>query len=237
MQIYPAIDLKQGCAVRLSKGEMSSAKIYSTKPEELAKRFEDYGATWLHVVDLDGAFAAKPINFKTIQSIAKSTNLKIQVGGGIRDEERIKAYLELGINRVILGSIALKNPEFVKQIAPKYPIVVGIDARNGMVATEGWADTSDVRAGELASKFSKSGVKAIITTDIEKDGMLSGVNTELVREVALASNLESIASGGVSSLDDIRTLSQLSYVGGVIVGKAYYEAGLDLKEAFKIAKG
>ncbi|BCX79946.1 1-(5-phosphoribosyl)-5-[(5-phosphoribosylamino)methylideneamino]imidazole-4-carboxamide isomerase [Campylobacter sp. 19-13652] len=235
MQIYPAIDLKEGCAVRLSKGEMSSAKIYSREPAELAKVFADFGAQWLHVVDLDGAFAAELVNFKTIEKIIKATNLKVQIGGGIRDEERIKRYLDIGASRVILGSIALKNPSFVKEVAPKYPVVVGIDARGGMVATEGWAQTSNVRADVLAKEFNTSGVRAIITTDIEKDGMLKGVNTELVRQVALSSGLETIASGGVSSLDDIRTLAELEYVGGVIVGKAYYEAGLDLRQAFRIA--
>lgn len=236
MQIYPAIDLKQGCAVRLSKGEMSSAKIYSNDPAQLAKEFADMGAQWLHVVDLDGAFAAELVNFKTIEAIVKATNLKVQVGGGIRDEERIKRYLNLGVSRVILGSIALKSPDFVREMAPKYPIVVGIDAMGGMVATEGWAKVSKISAATLAKEFGASGVQAIITTDIEKDGMLGGVNVELVQEVAKASGLETIASGGVSGIKDIRALANLDYVGGVIVGKAYYEGGLDLQEAFKIAK-
>lgn len=236
MIIYPAIDLKQGSAVRLSKGEMDSAKIYSQDPAQLAVLFANMGAEHLHVVDLDGAFAGGPVNFEVIKSIIKATNLKVQVGGGIRDEERIKQYLDIGVERVILGSIALRDPKFVKQMASKYPIVVGIDAKDGLVASDGWADVSEVRADILAREFAKSGVKAIITTDIGRDGMLSGVNTKLVHDVAMASGIQTIASGGVSSIEDIKHLSSLSYVGGVIVGKAYYEGKLDLSQAFEIAK-
>ena len=233
MEIFPAIDLKEGKAVRLSKGEMSSAKIYSDEPQNLAKEFEDAGAKWLHVVDLDGAFAGEAVNFKTIEKIVKSTNLRVQVGGGIRDEARIKAYLKLGVNRVILGSVALKDPGFVKKMAKIYPVVVGIDAKDGYVAVQGWADVSEVKASDLAATFAGAGVQAIICTDISKDGMLGGVNVEFTRQIARASRVETIASGGVSGLEDILALKNTGDVGGVIVGKAYYEGRIDLKAAFR----
>ena len=233
MEIFPAIDLKEGKAVRLSKGEMSSAKIYSDEPQNLAKEFEDAGAKWLHVVDLDGAFAGEAVNFKTIEKIVKSTNLRVQVGGGIRDEARIKAYLTLGVSRVILGSVALKDPDFVKKMAKIYPVVVGIDAKDGYVAVQGWADVSEVKASDLAAAFAGVGVQAIICTDISKDGMLGGVNVEFTRQIARASGVETIASGGVSGLEDILALKNTGDVGGVIVGKAYYEGRIDLKAAFR----
>lgn len=236
MEILPAIDLKNGFAVRLKKGEMNSAKIYSDKPWELAEKFADLGAKWLHIVDLDGAFAGEAKNVKTIEKIVKSTNLKIEVGGGIRDEERIKFYKNSGVSRFILGSAALKNPEFVKQMAKKYKIAVGIDAKNGFVATEGWAEVSNIKACELAKIYADAGVEAIICTDISKDGMLSGVNVKFSGEIAKSSGIKTIASGGVKDLSDIKALKQSGKIYGVIVGKAYYEGSIDLKEAFLIAK-
>ena len=208
MEILPAIDLKNGFAVRLKKGEMNSAKIYSDKPWELAEKFADLGAKWLHIVDLDGAFAGEAKNAKTIEKIVKSTNLKIEVGGGIRDEERIKFYKNSGVSRFILGSAALKNPEFVKQMAKKYKIAVGIDAKNGFVATEGWAEVSNIKACELAKIYADAGVEAIICTDISKDGMLSGVNVKFSEEIAKSSGIKTIASGGVKDLSDIKALKQ-----------------------------
>ena len=236
MEILPAIDLKNGFAVRLKKGEMNSAKIYSDKPWELAEKFADLGAKWLHIVDLDGAFAGEAKNVKTIEKIVKSTNLKIEVGGGIRYEERIKFYKNSGVSRFILGSAALKNPEFVKQMAKKYKIAVGIDAKNGFVATEGWAEVSNIKACELAKIYADAGVEAIICTDISKDGMLSGVNVKFSEEIAKSSGIKTIASGGVKDLSDIKALKQSGKIYGVIVGKAYYEGSIDLKEAFLIAK-
>jgi 1-(5-phosphoribosyl)-5-[(5-phosphoribosylamino)methylideneamino]imidazole-4-carboxamide isomerase len=233
MEIFPAIDLKQGCAVRLSKGEMQSAKIYSKDPCELAKKFEDLGAKWLHLVDLDGAFAGEAVNFKAIERIVKSTRLRVEVGGGIRDEARIKEYLSLGVDRFILGSAALKNPDFVKQMAKLYRIVVGIDAKNGLVATEGWAELSRVKAIDLARDYADAGVCAIICTDISRDGMLSGVNVEFSRSIAKASGIDTIASGGVKDMNDIIALKNAGLIAGVIVGKAYYEGTLDLKKAFE----
>ena len=233
MEIFPAIDLKQGCAVRLSKGEMQSAKIYSKDPCELAKKFEDLGAKWLHLVDLDGAFTGEAVNFKAIERIVKSTRLRVEVGGGIRDEARIKEYLSLGVDRFILGSAALKNPDFVRRMAKLYRIVVGIDAKDGLVATEGWAELSRVRATDLARDYADAGVCAIICTDISRDGMLSGVNVEFSRSIAKASGIDTIASGGVKDMNDIITLKNAGLIAGVIVGKAYYEGTLDLKKAFE----
>ena len=233
MEIFPAIDLKQGCAVRLSKGEMQSAKIYSKDPCELAKKFEDLGAKWLHLVDLDGAFAGEAVNFKAIERIVKSTRLRVEVGGGIRDEARIKEYLSLGVDRFILGSAALKNRDFVRRMAKLYRIVVGIDAKDGLVATEGWAELSRVKATDLARDYADAGVCAIICTDISRDGMLSGVNVEFSRSIAKASGIDTIASGGVKDMSDIIALKNAELIAGVIVGKAYYEGTLDLKKAFE----
>ena len=236
MEIFPAIDLKEGKAVRLFKGEMNSAKIYSDAPWELAKRFEDMGAKWLHVVDLDGAFAGEAVNLKSVEKIAKAANLQIQIGGGIRDEARIKSYLDSGITRVILGSAALKDPNFTKEMAQKYRVAVGIDAKDGFVAVQGWAEVSQMRATELARKFAGAGVEAIICTDISKDGTLSGVNVEFTSQIAKASGINTIASGGVKDIEDILALMHAGDVYGAIVGKAYYEGTLDLKEAFKLGR-
>nr|WP_315008809.1 1-(5-phosphoribosyl)-5-[(5-phosphoribosylamino)methylideneamino]imidazole-4-carboxamide isomerase [uncultured Campylobacter sp.] len=233
MEIFPAIDLKQRCAVRLSKGEMQSAKIYSKDPCELAKKFEDLGAKWLHLVDLDGAFAGEAVNFKAIERIVKSTRLRVEVGGGIRDEARIKEYLSLGVDRFILGSAALKNRDFVRRMAKLYRIVVGIDAKDGLVATEGWAELSRVKATDLARDYADAGVCAIICTDISRDGMLSGVNVEFSRSIAKASGIDTIASGGVKDMNDIIALKNAGLIAGIIVGKAYYEGTLDLKKAFE----
>ncbi|CZE46994.1 1-(5-phosphoribosyl)-5-[(5-phosphoribosylamino)methylideneamino]imidazole-4-carboxamide isomerase [Campylobacter geochelonis] len=235
MEILPAIDLKEGLAVRLSKGLMDSAKVYSKEPWELAKKFEDMGAKWLHIVDLDGAFAGEARNHKVIEKIVSSTNLNIEVGGGIRDEKRIIEYKNLGVYRFILGSIALKNPQFVKDMALKYSLVVGIDAKDGMVAVEGWAEVSDMRAVDLAKEYANAGVDAIICTDISKDGMLSGVNIKFSEEIAIASGIDTIASGGVKDINDIIAAKNSGKIAGIIVGKAYYEGKIDLKEAFSLS--
>jgi phosphoribosylformimino-5-aminoimidazole carboxamide ribotide isomerase len=235
MTILPAIDLKDGKAVRLTKGLMDSAKIYSSEPWQVAKKFEELGSEWVHLVDLNGAFAGEPKNLEQIKKIRENTNLKLELGGGIRDEETIKMYLDLGIDRLILGSIAVKNPEFVKEMAKKYPIVVGIDAIDGYVAVEGWAEVSKMRATELAKEFANAGVEAIICTDVSRDGTLSGVNVEFTKEIQEASGLETIASGGVKDIEDIKALLRAN-IDGVIVGKAFYEGTLNLKEAFKLTK-
>lgn len=234
MDILPAIDLKDGKAVRLSKGLMNSAKIYSDEPWMVAKKFEELGSKWLHIVDLNGAFKGEPANLEQIKKIRENCNLKIELGGGIRDEDTIKMYLDLGVDRLILGSIALTNPQFVKDMAKKYPIAVGIDAKDGMVAVEGWAEVSNMEANKLAKKFANAGVEAIICTDISKDGMLCGVNVEFTENIALASKVDTIASGGVKDLQDIKNCKENGNISGVIVGKAFYEGTLDLKEAFEI---
>ena len=204
MDILPAIDLKDGKAVRLSKGLMESAKIYSDEPWEVAKLFENMGSTWLHLVDLNGAFAGEPKNLEQIEKIRKHCNLKLELGGGIRDEETIRRYVDLGIDRVILGSIALKNPAFVKEMCQKYRVVVGIDAIDGYVAVEGWAEKSTMKATDLAKEFANAGVEAIICTDVGRDGMLSGVNVEFTLSIAQASGIATIASGGLKDIDDIK---------------------------------
>ncbi len=234
MDILPAIDLKDGKAVRLSKGLMNSAKIYSDQPWQLARKFEELGSKWLHIVDLNGAFKGEPANLEQIKEIRKSCNLKIELGGGIRDEETIKMYSELGVDRLILGSIAVKNPQFVKDMAKKYNIAVGIDAKNGMVAVEGWAEVSNMKATTLAKEFANAGVKAIIGTDISKDGMLCGINIEFTEDIAKASGIDTIASGGVKDIKDIITCKENGNIAGIIVGKAFYEGTLNLEEAFKI---
>jgi phosphoribosylformimino-5-aminoimidazole carboxamide ribotide isomerase len=199
----------------------------------VAKRFEELGSEWVHLVDLNGAFAGEPKNLEQIKKIRENTNLKLELGGGIRDEDTIKMYLDLGINRLILGSVAVKNPDFVKEMAVKYPIVVGIDAIDGYVAVEGWAETSEMKATDLAREFANCGVEAIICTDVGRDGMLSGVNIEFTKAIKEASGVETIASGGLKDINDIKALLEAG-IDGTIVGKAFYEGTLDLAEAFKL---
>jgi len=232
MEIFPAIDLKDGKAVRLTKGLMDSAKIYSNEPSELAKRFEDMGARWLHVVDLNGAFLGEPKNIKQIEKIRKNTNLKIQLGGGIRDEETIKKYLDLGINRLILGSIAAREPQKVINLADKYPIAVGIDAKDGFVAVDGWGKNEGIKAIELAKIYENSKIECIIATDITKDGTLSGLNIEFIKSIQDASKKKVIASGGVASEEDVIKVKE-NGIFGVIIGKAFYEGKIDLEKILK----
>lgn len=234
MELFPAIDLKDGQAVRLTKGLMDSAKIYSDEPWQVAKRFEELGSTWLHLVDLNGAFAGEPKNLEQIEKIRQNCNLKMELGGGIRDEATIKRYVELGIDRIILGSIAVKDPQFVIDMAAKYPIAVGIDAVDGFVAVEGWGEVSSMKATDLARKFADAGVEAIICTDVGRDGTLSGVNVDFTVEIAKASGVDTIASGGVKDIEDIKKLKASENVAGAIIGKAFYEGKLDLAEAFKV---
>jgi len=235
MTILPAIDLKDGKAVRLSKGLMDSAKIYSDEPWQVAARFEELGSQWVHLVDLNGAFAGSPKNLEQIKKIRANSNLKLELGGGIRDEETIKMYLDLGVDRLILGSIALKDPAFVKEMAAKYPIVVGIDAIDGMVAVEGWSELSNMKATDLAREFADAGVEAIICTDVSRDGMMSGVNIDFTLAIKEASGLETIASGGLRDMEDIHRLLEAG-IDGTIVGKAFYEGTLDLEQAFRYIK-
>ncbi|MDQ1244656.1 MAG: phosphoribosylformimino-5-aminoimidazole carboxamide ribotide isomerase [Campylobacterota bacterium] len=233
MTLYPAIDLKDGKAVRLTKGLMDSAKIYSDEPWMLVKKFEEMGAEWVHLVDLNGAFAGEPKNLEQIIKIRENCNVKLELGGGIRDEATIKKMLEIGIDRVILGSIAVKDSKFVKEMAAKYPIAVGIDAINGFVAVEGWGEVSTMRATDLAKEFANAGVEAIICTDVSKDGTLGGVNVDFTLAIAKASGVSTIASGGVKDESDIEALVATNLIEGVIIGKAYYEGTLDLPKMFK----
>lgn len=232
IDIYPAIDLKDGKAVRLYKGEMSSAKIYG-EALDFAKKFEDMGASWIHIVDLNGAFKGSPQNINQIEQILAKTKLSIQLGGGIRDEECIKLYQSLGIKRLILGSIALNNPQFVLDMAKKYCIAVGIDAKNGKVATQGWANSSDEDAFNFAAKFKSSSVNAIICTDINRDGALSGINIDFTQNIAKNSGIYTIASGGFASESEFEKLCNNELISGVIVGKAFYEGRIDLANMFK----
>ena len=232
MEIFPAIDLKDGKAVRLTKGLMESAKVYSDEPWEMAKRFEEMGSKWLHIVDLNGAFAGEPKNIEQIEKIRKKTNLKIQLGGGIRDEDTIKKYLDLGINRLILGSIAAREPQKVINLADKYPIAVGIDAKNGFVAVNGWGENSSIKASELAKIYENSKIECIIATDISKDGTLSGLNIDFILEIQNASKKRVIASGGVASEEDIKKVKE-NGIYGVIIGKAFYEGKINLEKILK----
>ncbi|WP_345985014.1 1-(5-phosphoribosyl)-5-[(5-phosphoribosylamino)methylideneamino]imidazole-4-carboxamide isomerase [Sulfurimonas sp. HSL-1656] len=234
MTLLPAIDLKDGEAVRLTKGLMESAKVYSSQPWELVKRFEELGAEWVHLVDLNGAFAGEPKNLEQIEKIRKNCSVKLELGGGIRDEATIKRYLDLGIDRVILGSIAVKDPEFVKAMAAKYPVVVGIDAIDGYVAVEGWGEVSEMKATDLAKAFADAGVEAIICTDVGRDGTLSGVNVDFTLDIARASGIPTIASGGVRDDSDLAALAVTDEVAGVIIGKAFYEGTIDLEEVLKV---
>ena len=234
MTLYPAIDLKDGKAVRLTKGLMESAKIYSDEPWQLVKTFEEMGAEWVHLVDLNGAFAGEPKNLEQIVKIRENCNVKLELGGGIRDEATIQKMLEIGIDRIILGSIAVKDPQFVKDMAAKYPIAVGIDAIDGYVAVEGWGEVSEMKATDLAREFANAGVEAIICTDVGRDGTLSGVNVDFTLDIARASKVATIASGGVKDEEDIKALIATGEIEGVIIGKAYYEGTLDLAKMFQL---
>lgn len=229
LDIYPAIDLKDGKAVRLLKGEMKSAIVYGDALD-FAKQFEAMGARWLHIVDLNGAFAGEPKNIKQIEQILQHTHLQIQIGGGIRDESCIKRYTQMGVKRVILGSMAMKNPQFVKEMAQIYPIVVGIDARNGKVAVQGWAEEGQIEASQLAKMFAGSGITAIVCTDINRDGALSGINVDFTEDIGRQSHIYTIASGGFSNTEELKILEENSYIQGVIIGKAFYENKINLKD-------
>lgn len=234
MTIYPAIDLKQGRAVRLSEGLMETAKTYSLNPLDLAMQFEDMGAKNLHLVDLDGAFSDSPKNLSIIKSIISNTSLDVQVGGGIKEEQTVDMYFQAGVKRTILGSVAYKDPDLVIDLARKYEIIVGIDAKDGFVATRGWANLTNLKATDLAAKYKGSDVAAIICTDISKDGMLSGINKNYTLAIKRSCGLPTIASGGLSSLKELREIADLKEIDGIIIGKAYYEGKLDLKEALKL---
>ncbi len=240
MVILPAIDIINGQCVRLNKGDYATAEKVADSYLETALSFEKAGAEWIHMVDLDGAKAGKPVNAKIYNDVAEKTRLKVEVGGGIRNIETISEYLDMGISRVILGSAALKNPDLVKSSIEKFgseKIVVGIDAKNGFVATEGWVETSDVNYIDLANKMIEYGIKYFIFTDISKDGMLSGVNAEQLQALydATKGRANIVASGGVHTIEDIRICKKMGLY-GTICGKSLYSGTLDLAEAVKLAQ-
>ncbi|MFM9890157.1 MAG: 1-(5-phosphoribosyl)-5-[(5-phosphoribosylamino)methylideneamino]imidazole-4-carboxamide isomerase [Rickettsiales bacterium] len=238
MRLYPAIDLKDGACVRLLKGDMNAATIYNPDPAAQARAFAEVGFDYLHVVDLNGAVSGARVNRPAVEAILSSTNVPVQLGGGIRDYAAIEAWLEAGITRVILGTAALKDPNLVKQAARDYPgrIVVGIDARGGMVATEGWVDTSEVRAVDLAKLFEDAGVAAIIYTDIARDGTLSGPNLDETAALAAAISIPVILSGGIGSMADLQAVKTRAAPGieGIILGRALYEKTVDAHEALAL---
>ncbi len=238
MIVIPAIDLKEGKCVRLLQGRAEDATVYSDNPEDTAKRWVAEGAELLHIVDLDGAFTGGMKNISAIEAIRKAIRIPIEVGGGIRDMNRIEKLLSLGVNRIILGTVAVEKPELVKEACKKYPdkILIGIDAKNGFVATKGWVEVTQIKAKELALKMQGYGTAGIIYTDISKDGMLTGPNMEATREMAESLNIPVIASGGISSIDDIKRLSEIKGLWGAITGKAIYSGTLNLKEAIKLVK-
>jgi phosphoribosylformimino-5-aminoimidazole carboxamide ribotide isomerase len=238
MILFPAIDLKDGACVRLKLGLMEDATVFNLDPGAQAKSFADAGAEWIHVVDLNGAFAGKPVNAAAVEAILKSVSAPVQLGGGIRDMATIEGWLERGIRRVILGTVALKNPALVKEACKRFPgrIAVGIDAKGGKVAVEGWAETSDLNVLDLALKFEDVGVAAIIYTDIDRDGVLAGPNVTATAALADAIKTPVIASGGVSSLDDLRALKAYPRLEGVISGRAIYDGRIDVAQAIALLK-
>ncbi len=238
MIIFPAIDLKSGQVVRLSEGDMDRATIYADDPAGQALRFQEAGAAFLHVVDLDGAFAGKPENAAAVESIISAFDGHIQLGGGIRNRETVERWFGLGVSRLVIGTAALKDPEFVKEMAKEFPggIVVAVDARDGFVATEGWAEKSDMPVVDLARRFEDAGVASILFTDVGRDGMLKGCNVDATVDLARQVDLPVIASGGVKGIDDIHILSlhREDGIEGVITGRALFEGKLDLAAAIAI---
>ncbi|MGB0681277.1 MAG: 1-(5-phosphoribosyl)-5-[(5-phosphoribosylamino)methylideneamino]imidazole-4-carboxamide isomerase [Magnetovibrionaceae bacterium] len=241
MILFPAIDLKDGQCVRLLLGEMDQATVFNDNPGDQAKSFQDAGAEWIHVVDLNGAFEGKPVNAEAVKAILDSVDVPVQLGGGIRDMETIRTWLELGVRRVILGTVAVKNPDLVREACATFPgrVAVGIDARGGMVAVEGWAETSTLTPLQLARAFEDAGVAAIIYTDIDRDGALTGPNVEATVALADAIGIPVIASGGVSSPDDLRDLVKAggTRLEGVISGRALYDGRIDVGQAMRILNG
>ena len=240
MIIYPAIDIRGGRCVRLTEGRFDAETVFADDPPEMALKWAGMGAEFLHLVDLDGALAGEGKNVPVIERILQSVNIPVQLGGGIRNLETIEKLLALGVTRLILGSAAVKNPQLVEEACKKYPghIAVGIDAKNGEVAIEGWGKGSGVAATELAKQMATYGVETIIYTDISRDGMLSGVNVEATAALARACGVPIIASGGVASIEDIRRVKAVEADGvqGCIIGKAIYTGAVDLKEALALAK-
>ncbi len=242
MLLIPAIDLKDGKCVRLRQGRMEDETIFADDPMEMAQRWVDAGARRLHLVDLNGAFAGRPVNADVIRRIAEAfPDVPIQVGGGIRDEDTVQLYLDAGVQYVIIGTKAVRAPHFVNDLCLEFPghIIVGLDARDGKVAIDGWSKLSNHDVIDLAQRFERDGVEAIVYTDISRDGMMEGVNVEATAKLASGISIPVIASGGISSLDDIKALLAVADDGimGAIIGRALYEGGIDLAEAQKLVNG
>ncbi|WP_289040765.1 1-(5-phosphoribosyl)-5-[(5-phosphoribosylamino)methylideneamino]imidazole-4-carboxamide isomerase [uncultured Aliiroseovarius sp.] len=234
MILYPAIDLKDGQCVRLLRGEMEAATVFNDDPAAQARAFQDAGCEWIHLVDLNGAFAGEPVNGAAVEAILAAIDVPAQLGGGIRDMATIEGWIEKGLARVILGTVAVENPDLVREAARAFPgkVAVGIDARNGRVATKGWAEETDVMVTDLAKSFEDAGVAAIIYTDINRDGAMQGPNIEATATLARAVSIPVIASGGVSSLDDLIALRDCgASLNGAISGRALYDGAIDLKDA------
>ena len=238
MELFPAIDLIGGCAVRLVKGDYAQKTVYSDNPAEVAKSFAAAGAKYLHVVDLEGAKDGGTPNLETIKNIVENGGLLVEVGGGIRSEEVIQKYLDAGVFRVILGTAAVQNPAFLEEMVQKYgeKIAVGVDIKDGMVAIKGWTEVSAESCFDFCEKLQKIGVKTIICTDISKDGLLSGTNLELYKELSEKFSVDIVASGGVTTLDDVKKLAEMGMY-GAILGKALYTGNIDLKAAVELTKG
>jgi phosphoribosylformimino-5-aminoimidazole carboxamide ribotide isomerase len=240
MLIIPAVDIKNGQCVRLVQGRKEDETVFSDDPTAMARKWAQAGAELIHVIDLDGAFEKGPQNLTAIKNILKSVDTPIQLGGGIRDEQTARKYLDMGVQKVIIGTAAIKNPDWVGRIAGRYPgrVVIGIDARNGLVAIEGWTEDTQTRAIDLAKRFEKCGVAAINFTDIHRDGMQSGPNIEETRKLAESIDIPVVASGGVATIKDIQNLLPLEPVGvvGVITGKALYSGTLDFRESLALAQ-
>lgn len=242
MIIYPAIDLKEGQCVRLVQGKAENKTVYSSEPGNMAKSFQSQGAEWLHVVDLDGAFKGQPENMEAIKQIAAQISIPFQVGGGLRRKQDVENVLKLGAARVIIGTRAVTSPDFIKELLDAFGqerIVLGLDARDGLVAIEGWVEKSNLRALDFAKTMYEVGVKTAIYTDVSRDGLLQGPNLDAIRQMAEESGLQIIASGGVSSVDNITSLHAMESVGvsGAIIGKALYDGKITLKNALEAAKG
>ena len=238
MIVFPAIDLKDGRCVRLRQGDMDRATVFNDDPAAQALSFQRAGFEWLHLVDLNGAFEGRSANTPAIRSILSAIKIPVQLGGGLRDRAGIESWLEAGVKRVILGTVAVRDPEFVKEIAKTHPekIAVGIDARNGKVAVEGWAEASTLDVTELAKRFEDAGVSAIIFTDIQRDGMLQGVNVEATAALARAISIPVIASGGVNGVGDVEKLSGANAeIAGVVIGRALYDGRVEPAEALLAA--
>lgn len=240
MILYPAIDLKDGQCVRLLRGEMDKATVFGSDPAAQARAFAAAGCAWLHIVDLNGAFAGRPVNGAAVEGVLAAVDVPVQLGGGIRDRAAIEAWLDKGVARVILGTVALRDPELVREAARAHPgrVAVGIDARGGKVAVEGWAETSETEAVDLARRFEDAGVAAIVYTDIDRDGAMQGPNIAATAALARAVAIPVIASGGISSLDDLRALKASGApLDGAISGRALYEGAIDVAEAVKVLAG